>query len=157
MTIGSVAQDARACRNKLGGLDRKSHAAARELQKLLEAMDAARSGLPADLARRFEPVQTDVNRLIEKVISLQTEIKGGNIRVANMTRLVAEMAKAKGTSELERILKGTETASEIALATKGWVTFSGDAGKIATGIVKDAVTVGRNIDRWMDDVKELMA
>jgi hypothetical protein len=156
MTYDAAAGDVKAYKSKLGGLDAKSHEAAQKLQKLLLEMHASRTGGTAEIGTEVEAMEKDVARLINKVIALQEEIKGGTVWADNMGKLLAELLKAQGLTELGRILKAVETVSEIALSTQGWVQFAGDAGKLAIGILKDAVTVGKNIDRWMDDVKKAM-
>ncbi|GMG81140.1 hypothetical protein LNKW23_03520 [Paralimibaculum aggregatum] len=156
MSIDAVGANVKQFRNKLKGVELSAHKAAKELQLALNRMDSVKAEVPADIKSEMATLETDVRDLITKVSDLMGDVNKGIDWANTVEKIVTDIKKAKSITHLSKMVKALESAADIASSASGWADFADKGDKLGTRIVKQTITVGKNIDRWQDDVKKTL-
>ncbi len=155
MTLDAVGSNVKQYKSKLKGVELSAHSAAKKLQIALNRMDSVKAEVPADIQSQMTELENQVRELISEVSDLMGEVAAG-VRWADTTEgLVKEMKIAKKVENLSKLVKLIETAFDGYSAGNGWPDAIKGLDTGAAKVTKTLITVGKNIDRWHDDVKKL--
>lgn len=155
MTLDAVGANVKQYKSKLLKVKEKAQALGEKLAKTQNSMDEAKGLLPADLAKEFEPMEKSVDDLIKQLVTTNEKAAKGDTWAGNMDKLIAELKKAKSVSDAGKCVKAMDSISDIITGGLSWKKLADDSSKAATTISKQAVTLGKNIERWWDEAKKL--
>ena len=120
-------------REKLTGVDQKSHKLAKDLGRALDQMDELKKQAPQKLERDLASLEGNVNGLIVSVISIQEQVKEGDAWIEKQKPLLEELGKEKypAVNYLEKIFATAMLVTKI-------VADYADLEKLAESACKQA-------------------
>lgn len=154
MTLDAVGANVKQYRSKLKGVELNAHKVAKELQLVLNRVDSVKKEVSADIKAEISVLETDVRKLITQISDLMGEVNRGIDWADTTEGLVGDLKKAKNVSEMGKAVKALDSISDVVTSATGWAKFAKEGGALGTKIAGQTLKVGKNIERWMDDVKK---
>ncbi len=154
-TLVAVSANVKQYRKKLKGVELKAHAAAAELNVVLNRIESVKKEVDSKAQKELEDLTAKVMKLIDKITSAFDEINAGLAWADGIETQIDEMARAKNVKEMGTVIKLLDTASDVATSAKSWSSFAQEGKSLGAKVGSQANTAGKSVERWWDTVAKL--
>lgn len=160
-SLGTAGKNLKLYRQKLVGVDQKSHSVAQKLQKALKECDKARrdSGdfFGAQMSGDFKELERTINSLIETVIGLQQSVHDGERWADKQDKALAVLTSKKpyALSIVEKLLGTALAGAKIGMDYADMQKLADSGTKQAGHAVKIANTLYHNYQTYEKERKAI--